>query len=278
MDEGSMMDVTIGIITWNARDLLEQLLNSIYECIENVKYEVVVVDNGSVDGTREMLRERYPDVVLLENATNRGVAPARNQLLRRATGRYIFSLDVDTTLLPNRAVETLVSTMDEHPEAAIAGPKLVYKDGSLQLSCRPFPSPMNILLEGTFLKRYFSESRFVKNYTLEDWDHSCLRNVDWMYGAALLIRASVLEEIGFFDESFFYLYEDIDFCFRARRRGYKVLYVPEATVCHHLEREERSILSRTLWIHLRSIRRYLLKDYMKKLGLRALGKWPERKR
>ena len=268
------MDVTIGIITWNARDLLAQLLDSIYTSVKNVQFEIVLVDNGSTDGTLEMVKTEYPDVVLLENAENLGVAPARNQLLRKARGRYILSLDVDTTLYPNGAVETLVSTMDKNPNAAIGGPKLVYKDGSLQLSCRPFPSPMNILLEGTFLSKYFPRSRFVKAYNLEEWDHESLREVDWMYGAALMIRASVLEEIGLFDEAYFYLYEDIDLCFRARMAGYKVLYIPDAVICHHLEREERSILSKTLWIHLRSIRRYLVRDYLRMVGLKARGKWP----
>jgi GT2 family glycosyltransferase len=268
------MDLTIGIITWNARSLLQQLLDSIYQAIKDVRFEVVVVDNGSIDGTLEMIKGEYPEVLIVENASNRGVAPARNQLLRKASGRYVLSLDVDTTLLPNGAVETLVSTMDSHPEAAIGGPKLVYKDCSLQLSCRPFPSPLNILIEGTFFRNHLANSRFVKGYTMEDWDHGSLREVDWMYGAALMIRASILNTIGYFDEAFFYLYEDIDFCFRARNAGYKVLYIPDAVVCHHLEREERSILSKTLWVHLRSIRRYLFKDYVKMLGLKTIGKWP----
>jgi len=269
------MDITIGIITWNARELLRQLLDSVFLSIQSVSFEVVVVDNGSSDGTLEMLRESYPEVVRVENPENRGVAPARNQLMRASRGRYILSLDVDTTLYPNGAVETLVSVMDRHPEAAIGGPKLVYKDGSLQLSCRPFPSPLNILLEGTSLKKYVPGSRFVRDYTLEDWDHGSLREVDWMYGAALVIRTSLLPTIGSLDEGFFYLYEDIDLCFQARRKGYKVLYIPEAVICHHLEREERPLFAKTLRIHLRSIRRYLLKDYVRLLALKAVRKWPE---
>jgi N-acetylglucosaminyl-diphospho-decaprenol L-rhamnosyltransferase len=268
------MDVTIGIITWNAKDLLAQLLDSIRASVENVRYEIVLVDNGSTDGTLEMVKTEYPEVILLENAANLGVAPARNQLLRKARGRYILSLDVDSTLFPNGAVETLVSTMDKHPEAAIGGPKLVYKDGSLQLSCRPYPSPLNILIEGTFLRKYLPHSRFVKGYNQEDWDHGSLREVDWMYGAALLIRSSVLDRIGLFDEAYFFLYEDIDLCFRARMAGYRVFYIPDAVICHHLEREERSMFSKTLWVHLRSIRRYLIRDYLRMIGLKALGKWP----
>lgn len=269
------MDITIGIITWNGRALLAQLLDSILAAVSEVRFEILVVDNGSTDGTLEMLRERYPQVARVENPENRGVAPARNQLLKQARGRYILSVDVDTTFVQKGAVETLVAVMDRHPEAAVGGPKLVYKNGALQLSCRPFPSPLNILLEGTSLKRVFPNSRFVKGYTLEDWDHAELREVDWMYGAALVIRREALDRIGCFDESFFYLYEDIDFCFQARRLGYKVLYIPQAVICHHLEREERPIFSKTLRTHLRSIRRYLVKDYARLLGLKVTGKWPQ---
>jgi GT2 family glycosyltransferase len=269
------MDLTIGIITWNARELLRQLLDSVFLSVKGVPFEVVVVDNGSSDGTLELLAERYPEVVLVKNAQNLGVAPARNQLMRKSRGRYILSLDVDTTLYPNGAAETLVATMDQHPEAVIGGPKLVYKNGSLQLSCRPFPSPLNIAIEGTFLKTYFGNSKFVKEYTLEEWDHGSLREVDWMYGAALVIRASALEEIGYLDEAFFYLYEDIDLCFQARKKGHKVLYIPDAVICHHLEREERPLFSKTLRVHIRSISRYLVKDYLNMLTLRALRKWPE---
>ena len=270
------MDVTLGVITWNSRALLEQLLDSIYETVERLTFEIVVVDNGSTDGTLEMVKERFPEVVLVENSENLGVAKARNQLLKKSRGRYILSLDVDTTLTRKGAVETLVSIMDEHPEAAMGGPKLVYRDGTLQMSCKPFPSPLNILIEGTFLRNIFPNSRFVKDYTMEDWDHSHLREVDWLYGAALMIRTSALEEIGYLDDEFFYLYEDIDHCFQARKHGHKVLYIPEAEICHHCERgEDASIFAKTLWVHLRSIRRYLIKDYLKMVKMKALGKWPD---
>jgi GT2 family glycosyltransferase len=114
--------------------------------------------------------------------------------------------------------------MRKHPEAGIAGPKLVYGDGRLQHSCRPFPSPWNIAIEGTFLRDWFPRSRFVREYTLEDWDHGELREVDWMYGAAWILRKKVLDHVGHFDEGFFYLYEDIDLCFRVKKHGFKILY------------------------------------------------------
>jgi GT2 family glycosyltransferase len=233
--------------------------------MNGTSWEVRVVDNASNDGTVEMLQEKFPYVRLIKNPYNRGVAPARNQILRQAQGRYIVFLDVDTCLLPG-SVSALVKVMDQHPRAAIGGPKLVYGDGRLQLSCRPFPSILNIAIEGTFLKEWFPSSRFVKEYTMEDWDHGQIREVDWMYGACFIVRRENLEQIGAFDEKFFYLYEDVDFCFRAKKEGFKILYIPEATVVHFLEREEKGIFHRRIRNHVKSILRYLMKDRYGLLG------------
>ncbi len=268
------MDLAICISTWNQKALLEQLLDSIYESVKNVSFNIMVVANGSQDGTVEMVREKYPEVNLTVFKENIGIGGARKHLLENARGRYILSLDVDTTLFPNGAVETLVATMDKHPDAAIGGPKLVYKNNSLQLSCRPFPSPLNIVMEGTFLRKYFSNSRFVKEYTMEDWDHDSLREVDWMYGAALIIRTSLLDKV-VYDPNFRHKYEDMDHCFQARKAGYKVLYIAEALICHHLEVENKFDFSKALVDHIRSMTRYLVKDYLKMIALKAIGKWPE---
>jgi GT2 family glycosyltransferase len=257
-----MFDATIGILTWNSRDLLQQCLDSLETGLEGVSSEVWVVDNDSGDGTLKMLQAEYPGVCLIKNPLNRGVAPARNQIIKQAKGRYIVFLDVDTRVLPG-SLKTLIGVMDQHSEVAIGGPKLLYGDGSLQLSCRPFPSPLNILIEGTFLRDYFPNSRFVKEYTLEGWDHSELRVVDWMYGACLIIRSEALDKLGLFDEGFFYLYEDIDICFRAKIMGMKVLYIPQSEVIHYLERERKSIFHSRILVHLRSIFRYLAKNYIR---------------
>jgi len=266
------MDVSIGIITWNSKELLTGLLDSIRSNAGDVEYEIVVVDNHSEDGSIEALESTYPEVILIKNPTNEGVTKARNKMLKKAGGRYILSLDVDTTVLPG-AIPALVAAMDEHPEAAVGGPKLMYRDRSLQLSCRPFPSPLNILIEGTFLSEHFPNSRFVTEYSMCNWDHSELREVDWMYGAALIIRRSALDEVGLFDEGFFYLYEDIDYCYRARRLGKKVIYIPQAEIIHFLEREKKSVLHSRIGVHVKSILRYLIKDYSNFLLRRMTGKW-----
>ncbi len=257
------MQITLGIITWKAKSLLEGLLDSIRADVEGV--EIIVLDNQSGDGTEEMVKEKYPEVKLIVNSKNEGVAPARNKIFRMAKGRYILMLDVDTRIMPG-AVNTLVEVMDAHPDAAIGGPKLVYGDGSLQYSCRPFPVLANIVLEGTFLRDYFPDSGYVKEYTMEDWDHRQMREVGWMYGACLIVRKDSLEAIGLFDEKFFYLYEDVDLCFRAKKSGFRVLYIPQATVVHFLEREGKGIFHPRIGSHVKSICRYLLKDSYGFLG------------
>lgn len=254
------VDATIGIVTWKSKDLLKGCLDSVFNEEWRYAYETIVVDNGSCDGTAEMVEGAYPHVKLLQNNRNEGVAPARNRILKEAKSRYVIVLDVDTLVLP-KSLDVLVRTMDRHSEVAIGGPKLIYREGQLQLSCRPFPSLPNIALEGTFLRDYFPNSRFVKKYTMEDWDHNELREVDWMYGAALIVRKAVLADMGYFDERFFYLYEDVDFCFRAKACGYKVLYIPEAVIVHFLQRERKGIFHPQIKEHVRSISRYLLKNY-----------------
>lgn len=251
--------ITVGIVTWKSGVLLKQLLDSIVQNIQEITYDVIVVDNASTDNTVNMLKKEYSWITLIENKTNEGVAPARNRILKRARGKYILILDVDTVVL-TKSIKVLVDVMDAHPQAAIGGPKLIYGNGSLQLSCRPFPSPFNTIVEGTFLRDWFPNCKWVKKYTLEDWDHGDMREVDWMYGACLIIRKESLRTIGLFDEKFFYLYEDVDLCFRAKKLGYKVLYIPEATIVHFLERERKGIFHPRIGSHVKSLFRYLIKN------------------
>ena len=156
---------TLGILTWRSKDLLRGLLESIRSYRWEYPYETIVVDNASGDDTVAMIEKEFPEVRLVKNAENRGVAPARNQIFRMSECEYVIILDVDTVVHPG-SLDTLVRTMREHPEAAITGPKLVYGDGRLQLSCRPFPSPFNIAIEGAFLRDWFPRSRFVRDYKI----------------------------------------------------------------------------------------------------------------
>lgn len=256
----SQPKLTIGIVTWQSMDLLKGLLASLAAAPSRVPCETLVVDNASTDGTVEYLEQQHPEVRLIRKDRNVGVAPARNTIFREARGEYVVILDVDTTVTPG-ALDALAAAMDAQPQAAIGGPKLVYEDGSLQYSCRPFPRLMYVALEGTFLRDWFPRNRWARAYTMADWDHAEQREVDWMYGACLIIRRASLDKIGLFDERFFYLYEDVDLCFRARKLGFGVRYIPEATVVHFLRRERKGMFHPHIGTHLKSITRYLLKDH-----------------
>lgn len=270
------MELTVGLITWNAKDMLRDVLDSLKEGMEGVDGEIVLIDNHSTDGSVEMVKKDYPDVVLVENAENRGVARARNQILAPARGRYIVFVDVDALVHPG-SMRKLVDAMDARPDAGIGGPKLVYRDGTLQLSCRPFPNILRIVFEGTFLRRFFRKTALVRNYTMEDWDHNDTRSVDWMYGACLIIRRELFAELRGFDEGYFYQYEDIDLCWRAKQLGYDVIYVADAVVTHFLDREAQISGGdpRDAWTpfshplikqHIRSIVRFL---WRKNFGLQT---------
>jgi len=257
-----MKDLTIAIATWNAAGLLRDCLNSIVKNVTGVTYDVVVADNGSVDQTPEIMKTEFPDFTYIRNEANQGVARARNKCLDRVDSRYVIVLDVDTIIHP-RAFEALVATMDKHPRAGVGGPKLLNPDGSLQLSCRTFQTPLTILFRGTFLGKKFPQSPFVRNHLMADWDHNTLRPVDWLMGACHIIRREALQEIGRLDEGFFYLYEDVEYCWRARKKGWDVLYIPESEITHIYQRQSAASLNIMTYKHIKSILRFM--------GIRYLG-------
>lgn len=248
-------DVTIGLLCYRDRQLIDDLLSSIERSQQRYRYEFLLSDNGSSDGTREMVREKYPYVKILENNQNLGVATGRNRLFWNSRARYTMILDSDT-LVHEGAIDILVDTMDARPDAAIVAPRLVYRDGSLQLSCRPFPRFVDTLVEGTPCRRYLNWTGIPARADMRNVAHDELMQVDCVYGAAMLIRNSVLQQIGGFDEGYFYEYEDYDLCFRCKQAGYEVWYEPAAVVTHFYEREERGVFHPQLKNHLRSILRF----------------------
>lgn len=229
--------MSIVILTWNSCALLAACLEALPAATAPVPTEVIVVDNGSRDGTAELLARRE-DVVTIANAGNRGVAPARNQGIRRARGELVALLDVDT--VPSAgSFATLVARMRAAPRVGLVGPKLVAADGTLQYSCRRFPT-----LVDKVLRRLPARlgGRVMDDVELRGWDHAGIREVDYVIGACQLIRRTALDEVGLLDERIFYGPEDVDLCLRMYRAGWRVEYVPEAVVMH-LERR----VTRKLW-------------------------------
>ena len=229
-------DTSVLIITWNAREALRECLEAIPAACAPRSFEIIVVVNGSTDGTAEMLREKFPDARVIGNARNLGVAPARNQALAAARGKVLVLLDDDTVPKPG-ALATLASVLEERPEVGIAGARLESPEGELQLSCRRFHNGLT-----PFLRRLRSveKSRRLREYLLADWDHAARREVDHVIGACQAFRRETHQRLGPLDGRMFYGWEDTDYCVRARRAGLLTLYVPEAVVVHRERRLTRA--------------------------------------
>lgn len=265
-----MTDLSVILLNWNTRDDLLRALASITRAprpvamgaggAEPPTVEILVVDNASTDGSAERVREAFPSARLIVNPVNLGFSAGNNVGIQAAKGRYLFLLNPDTVVHDN-ALETLVAFADGRPEAGIVGAKLLNGDGSLQASCRTFPTLVNGFFRDTPLGRLFPKNRFNRDYLMKDWDHNSPREVDWVSGAAMLLRRETLEEIGGLDESFFMYCEDVDVCYRAKHHGWKVLYCPDAVITHLIARASDQNVAAMLVERHRSMYRFFRKHY-----------------
>ncbi len=220
------MDVSAVIVTYNALPWIERSLES----LEGTGAEVIVVDHGSTDGTLELVRERFPATRVIEQE-NRGLGGGSNTGMRAASGRYYLLLNSDAWLQEG-ALEKLVAFADEHPEAAVVGPKLLNPDGSLQRSVRGFPSVWRLATEYFFLRKLAPRSRALNAFYAGGFDHDAVREAEFVMGSAMLVRRDAADAVGLFDEDFFMFNEESDWCYRFVGAGWKVLFYPDAEVFH----------------------------------------------
>jgi len=239
MIEEAAPDISVCVITWNAREVLADCLAAVPAACEPRSFEIVLVDNGSSDGTVEMVRERFPEVRIIENQVNRGVARARNQALGAARGKVLVILDDDTLPRPG-SLAALAGVLEERPEVGIAGPRLEGPDAELQLSCRRFHNGLTPFLRRLSFVGFIGRSKMLAGYLLSDWDHASRREVDHVIGACQAFRRETWERLGPLDGRMFYGWEDTDYCVRARRAGLLTLYEPGAVVVHRERRLTRA--------------------------------------
>jgi GT2 family glycosyltransferase len=226
--------LSISIVNWNtATDLVRALESLPGGGIED--YEIIVVDNASTDGSAELIRAHFPQVQLIQNSENVGFACAHNQALRISQGKFHLLLNPDATVHSD-ALRLLLEFLQSEPRAGAVGPKLLNADGTIQYSCRHFPSFGAGLFRNTFLGRLFPNNRYSRGYLMADWDHASPREVDWLSGAALCIRRETLDTVGLLDENFFMYCEDVDWCYRAQQAGWKIFYLPIAAITHLIGR------------------------------------------
>lgn len=222
------MDLSIIIVSWNTRDLLAQCLASIYTSSLTYSFDVWVVDNASDDGSAQMLRDEFPQVHLLANDENVGFARANNRAIRQSTGRYVLLLNPDTVVSLD-AFQGLVHFMETHAGAGAAGPMLLNPDGSLQPSCHPAPT----LSRELWRLFHLDSIRPYGIYRMDAWDTHRPRDVDVVQGACLLLRRSILDQIGLLDERYYIYSEEVDLCTRIQRAGWRLYWVPTAAVVHY---------------------------------------------
>lgn len=249
--------VTAVVLTWNSARYVGDTLTSLRREAGRVPLEIVVVDNGSTDTSLEIVGRLAPDARIIRNRANLGVARARNQGARMARGALVLFLDSDAELTPG-SLETMVRFAEANPRAAVVAPMLVSPDGTLQYSCRKFPTVQGKLLRRLPLPRRRGIA-WAADEEMFTMDRSRPQPVDYAIGACQLVRRAVLEALGGLDERMFYGPEDVDFCLRAWRAGYEVWYLPEAVAVHREQRVTHHRLDRLALRHALALAYYFWK-------------------
>ena len=221
-----MQDVSVIVVTLNAVPYIQR-------CLESVRgHETIVVDHGSTDGTVELVRERFPGARVVEQE-NRGLAAGWNRGMLDASGRYFLIVNADAWMADG-AVERLVAFADEHPDAAVVGPRLRYPDGRLQRSVRGFPTVWRLATEYLFLRKLAPRSRLLNAIYANGFEHDEPREAEFVMGSCMLVRSAAVDEVGPLDEGFFLFSEETDWCYRFWQAGWTVWFCPDAEAYHVL--------------------------------------------
>lgn len=220
-----VVDMSVVLVCWNNKAYLAPCLKSLYEGGLKSSFDVVVVDNGSTDGSQQMLAEKYPDVKLIQNEGNLGLGKASNQGIEVTNGRHVLLLNNDT-LVNGSALDLLVEYLDAHSEAGAAAGKLLNPDGSFQSGFAPFST----LLEEFLIVTHIGE--MIWSGYPSHGDSNEIKTTGWMSSACLLVRRAALDQIGLLDESYFIYGDETDLQYRLNKAGWKVFFLPESTIIH----------------------------------------------
>ena len=219
-----MTDVSVVVVSYNGLPWLGRALDSVRG------HETVLVDHGSSDGTVQFVRDRYPDVAVVEEE-NRGLAFGWNTGVERTSGRYVLLLNSDAWL-DDGALDALVAFADAQPRAAVVGPRLRYPDGRLQRSVRGFPTLWRIATEFFYIRKLAPHTRVLNAFYAGGFDHAEVREAEVVMGAVWLVRREAIEQVGPADDAFFLFSEETDWAYRFRQAGWKVLFFPGAGATH----------------------------------------------
>ncbi len=243
---GENVDLSIIIVNYNVKEFLQNLIYSIYKAGQKIAYEIIIVDNASDDGSVEFLQEKFPDIKLIVNEKNFGFSKANNAGLSVAKGKYILLLNPDT-IVQEDTFERMIDFFEQTPDAGMAGCKILNTDGTLQLACRrSFPGPWTSFCKVTGLSNLFPGSRLFARYNLTYLNENETYEVDAISGSFMMIKKEAYEKVGKLDEQFFMYGEDLDWCYRVQKEGYKVYYVHDTQIIHYKgESTKRSSIDET---------------------------------
>jgi hypothetical protein len=267
----SVLDLSIAIVSYNTKDVLIDCIQSIHAHSAGIAFEIVVVDNHSQDGTVGAMRVAYPAITLIANSDNRGFAKAVNQACAVSRGRHVLLLNSDT-IVKDKALATMVRYLDDHPDAGAVSCKQWTGDGHLNQTCFPFPSIHDHLFYSVLFKRV-APSMQAAAASAHVVDCTQSQDVDWANGACLMVRRSLMQQLGGLDENFFMYFEDVDLCRRIHQQGYRVRHVAEAEIVHFVgcssgrDRERLQLVwefSRICYIekHFSPVKRVIMKGWI----------------
>ncbi len=228
-----MKTLSIIIVNYNVRDFLMHALESIQRAVVTIPHEIFIVDNASVDGSVEMVKNRFPDVNLIENQINKGFAAANNQAMKASSGEFIVLINPDTVVQED-TFSRLIEFMEKNPDAGAATCKILNPDGSFSVDSRhSIPTPMTAFWKQIGFSRLFPKSKIFAGYNLTYLDENEIYPVDAISGSFMFIRRAAFEKVGYLDEDYFMYCEDVDYCYRITRSGWKVYYAPVSDIIHY---------------------------------------------
>lgn len=249
--------VSVLIVNWNTCEHLRRCLQALQRCPRTPDLEVIVVDNASSDGSAEMVRQEFPSVKLVVNGGNIGYAAANNQAATVAQGQFFLLLNPDAEVTPN-AIERLVAFAQAHPDAGAVAPRLVYPDGRLQPSVRSFPTPAALLFAAIGLDKLFPS---LGRYRMTWFRYDRIAEVEQPMASALLVRREVWEQVGGMDETMPIFFNDVDFCWRLKKAGWRIYFLPDAVVIHHHGASTRLLGIGKLWVSRQGLLRFYDKHF-----------------
>ncbi|MBC8490739.1 MAG: glycosyltransferase family 2 protein [Bacteroidetes bacterium] len=248
----SDLDLSIVIVSYNVRDFLKDCLESIYQKITDITFEVFVVDNHSSDNTKKMVKQDFPQVILIENKENMGFARANNIAFHQSRGRYILMLNPDTKILGGN-FQGFLNNFKHKLDVGAIGCKMLNTDETLQPSCYNFSSLREIF------GLYFLGSRWFSG--LKKMDYDICQDVDFARGAFLALNRKCLEQIGFLDEEFFMFGEETDLCYRMKKTDWRTLYDPNIVIIHHKGKSAEKVPSHMMLQRVKSLIYFFSKHY-----------------